>query len=109
VVEDDPISAHALRILLRRSGWSVEVAGSISEAQAYLQLHNPKAVILDLMLPDGDGSVILQAIRAQNRDIRVTVTTAIGDPARIEQVKAMKPNAFLKKPIELADLMQSLD
>ena len=108
IVEDDTISAQAMRILLRRGGWSVDVVATIADANAYLDSHTPHIIVLDLMLPDGDGSSVLRRIRDQKLDVRVTVTTATGDLDWIDRVMAMKPDAFLRKPIELAELMRAL-
>lgn len=108
VVEDDPVSAHALRILMRRQGWKVDIAATIAEAHAYLDNTIPHTIILDLMLPDGDGSAVLKRVRDQALASRVTVTTATADLDWIQRVKAMKPVAVLKKPIELGELLRAI-
>lgn len=108
IVEDDPISAQALRILLRRDGWIVDVVATIAESLAYLDVQVPQNIILDLMLPDGDGSRVLQRVRDQALGSRVTVTTATADRAWITRVEMMKPHAFLRKPIELSELLRAL-
>ncbi|QOV89118.1 response regulator transcription factor [Humisphaera borealis] len=108
IVEDDAISAQAMRILLRRSGWLVEVAPTIADANAYLDRNTPHTIILDLMLPDGDGSLVLRRVRDQALKTRVTVTTATADAGWIDRVKALNPHAILRKPIELTELMNAL-
>lgn len=109
MVEDDPISAQALRILLRRYGWKVDVVATVADANAYLDTHCPQTIILDLMLPDGDGASVLRRVRQQSLGCRVAVTTASADVHWIERVQAMGPDAFLKKPIELAELLRAME
>ena len=43
--------------------------------------HNPNAIVLDLMLPDGNGGVLLETIRARQLSMRVVVTTGLSDHA----------------------------
>ncbi len=59
VVEDDPMSQRAWNAIFTRRGWDVAVAGSVAEALDALATA-PDYLILDLLLPDGDGEVILR-------------------------------------------------
>jgi two-component system response regulator TctD len=93
----------ALERIYSRQGWAVDVAGSVTEAFDLLR-RCPDFVILDLMLPDGDGTEVLRAIRAAGLPIRVVVTTGLDDRARNEAVHSLGPDLFLLKPIALSDL-----
>ena len=78
--------------------------------QAVGLLNGPvDAVVLDLMLPDGDGIVVLEKIRAANADCRVVVTTGMSDPERLKKVRALRPEAILMKPIDLRELVRFLE
>src|SRR3954453_5627214 len=92
IVEDDEPCAQALCILLRRSGWTVDVVATIAEANLYLDAHTPASIILDLLPPDGEGWVILDRVRRHKIASKVTVTTASTDPDRLEQVRALQPD-----------------
>jgi CheY-like chemotaxis protein len=63
LVENDADSCTALVQLLVSHGHTVECAATVAEALALLD-NEPTHVILDMMLPDGTGLVILQYIRA---------------------------------------------
>jgi two-component system response regulator QseB len=107
LVEDDLVSASALRTILTRRGF--EVIHVITVADAKLRLSdNPAFVILDLMLPDGDGIAVLQSIRDAGMTSRVVVTTAVSDHDRLRSVQALKPEIVLQKPIDLTLLLNSL-
>ena len=107
LVEDDRISAMALSTILRRRGFEVSHASTVADALACLGL-NPVFVILDLMLPDGDGLTVLKTIRQTGRASRVFVTTAVSEPDRLRAVHALKPDLVLQKPIDLSALFNSL-
>jgi DNA-binding response OmpR family regulator len=108
VVEDDDSSARALALLLRRFGWTVDVVATVADANAYLDAQRPTAVILDLMLPDGEGATVLARVREAKMDVRVTVTTASSDPDRLNRVRALRPDSLLRKPIDLTELLRVL-
>ena len=61
-----------------RLGWEVHSAMTVSGGLALLDLR-PDAVILDLMLPDGDGMEVLRKVRAEKLETKVAVTTGIED------------------------------
>ncbi|HSW07059.1 response regulator transcription factor [Aquabacterium sp.] len=63
VVEDDEGIAQGLRAHLRQHGGVVDLAGSIEAGWAALQAEPFDLVLLDLGLPDGDGSELLQRLR----------------------------------------------
>jgi DNA-binding response OmpR family regulator len=97
----------ALRAIFTRRGWDVRIAPTIAEARIILPLR-PRYLILDLMLPDGDGAGILQQIRTQGLPIRVAVTTGSSDHHRLKAVTDLRPDVILTKPISLPELLQGL-
>ncbi len=107
LVEDDLVSASALRTILVRRGFDVAHVTTVAEAIAHLS-DQPLFVILDLMLPDGDGRAVLETIRHAGMSTRVLVTTAVSDPERLRLVHALKPELVLQKPIDLTLLLNSL-
>ena len=107
LIEDDPIAGNALRVLLTMHGCSVVIARSLEQGLDQLR-SNPTAIVVDLMLPDGDGVEILTRVREANLPIRVVVTTAVGDPARLAAVHRLKPESVLRKPIDLGELLRAI-
>jgi DNA-binding response OmpR family regulator len=107
LVEDDPATSKALRVIFDRRGWDVLNVSTIADALALLDW-NPDCVVLDLMLPDGDGTVILAKVRAENLPIRVAVTTGSNDLHRLKTVLKLHPDVFLTKPVNLRELLDGL-
>ena len=108
IVEDDVTSRNALRMILARAGWEVTAVATVADALISLAHIPPNAVVLDLMLPDGDGVEVLRAIRSSGADARVVIVTGMHDPARLRQVEDLKPDCILRKPIDLATLITHL-
>jgi len=109
IVEDDAVSCRAMRALLTR--WSYEVGSCSTTAEAIELIARtlPNCLILDLMLPDVNGIEVLRAIRRRELPIRVAVVTAHQDPQLMRDVRELRPDVVLRKPIELSELRRWLD
>jgi len=107
LVEDDPATYTALRMILTRRGYDVTIVTHLDQALAALAA-GPDCIILDLMLPDGSGLQLLKKVREANLSIRVLVTTGLNDPEELSAVSALKPDAILRKPIDLGELLLRL-
>jgi DNA-binding response OmpR family regulator len=85
-----------------------EVAGAYDAMQASITaIRQPiDAVILDLNMPAGTGYEVLKRMRANPKSSLVPVIVLTGSirPGEEEKVKAMGADAFLKKPVDLAQL-----
>lgn len=109
IVEDDRTTADALRAILAYRGYDAHVAYTLSEGRAALTGESGfRYLVLDLMLPDGDGAELLRQIRDQNLPVRVAVTTAVNDLTRLRTVAQLSPECVLRKPIELSQLLSGL-
>lgn len=104
LVEDDLVSASALGSILRRRGFDVYHVETIAAALKLL-INEPEFVLLDLMLPDGDGATVLRAIRDLGMSSRVLVITAVNDPDQLAAVAAFMPETVLQKPIDLPGML----
>ncbi|MBM3506860.1 MAG: sigma-54-dependent Fis family transcriptional regulator [Alphaproteobacteria bacterium] len=113
VIEDETMFARAVATCLQRAGHAVSVAGTLGEAGRHVAASAPEppdVVILDMRLPDGDGFAFLSSL-AEMGDAAPTVivVTAYGDVT--QAVRAMKMGAadYLKKPVDLDELLVTLD
>jgi CheY-like chemotaxis protein len=108
IVEDDGFSRHVLSRLLHLSGYESASAATVAEAETKLN-ENPKWLILDLHLPDGNGTVLLERIRSENLPIKVAVTTAETDEVLLSKISRLHPDAIFHKPLDMSELMHWLD
>jgi len=107
VVEDDPTTCDLLRAIFAHLGWQVAVASTVAEGLSLLD-PPPDLLVLDLTLPDGDGTDLLRHVRTAHLPTRVAVTTG-HDPALLSAVSSLRPDALLQKPIEVADVCRAYD
>src|SRR4051795_9570439 len=107
VVEDDPTTCDLLRAIFAHLGWQVAVASTVAEGLTLLD-PPPDLLVLDLTLPDGDGTDLLRHVRTAHLPTRVAVTTG-HDPALLSAVTNLRPDALLQKPIEVADVCRAYD
>jgi CheY-like chemotaxis protein len=108
LVEDDWHTHNALRKILGKLGWEVQSAMTVSAGLSLLE-QNPDALILDIMLPDGDGLVVLEKARRLSLVIRVAVTTGVDDTEKLVAISNLQPDALLRKPLELNELLRVLE
>ena len=107
-MEDDATSRDLLARLLTRLGYVVQTAGTVGEALAELNRHTH--VILDLMLPDGFGTAVLQRARSGPRRIKIAIMTgASADAGHYREAMSLSPDAVFRKPIELSELLHWLN
>ena len=106
IVEDDTLVRTALDHLLGRLGYQTVAVGSVAEGLAVLD--GQACAILDLNLPDGLGTVILERIREEQRPIRVAVATGTSDLGLLSDAERHRPDLVLRKPVDLNALLEWL-
>ena len=74
VIEDEDAISEPLAEALEREGFDADVAGSAAEGIERFQARRPDLVLLDVMLPDGDGRDVLRDIRSRSRTPVVMLT-----------------------------------
>jgi DNA-binding response OmpR family regulator len=100
VVEDDPESYNALSKILKHVGYDTLGASTLAEGIALLN-QTPRFVVLDLLLPDGNGRDLLKHIREQKLPMKVAVITGAADKAMLEETRALGPDALFLKPLNV--------
>ncbi|MEX1181818.1 MAG: response regulator [Gemmatimonadota bacterium] len=73
--------------------------------------HRPDLILLDLHLPDIPGDEVLARLRAQSatRDTPVIVISADATPRRIEQLRDAGVFAYLTKPLDVDEFLDTVD
>jgi len=109
VVDDEPAARRSLASLLRHAGYSIVEAGSGREALNTLTRQRFDLVILDLKMPDMDGTQVLAKARPVAQDTAFIILTAFGtlDSA----VAALRNGAFdyLLKPSSLQEIVHAVE
>ncbi len=104
MIDDDPSISFSFTKFLNSRGYDVITAGSLEEAREALRLHPINAMILDQMLPDGDGIDFLTEFRESNDTLPIIFITAHGNVNLA--VEAMRKGAdnFMVKPVNMSGL-----
>jgi len=76
LVEDDPTLAPLVARNLAAQGFVVDTAATARAAEQALEAGGFDAVLLDLSLPDGDGTDLLRGLRARRSNLPVIAVTA---------------------------------
>lgn len=110
VVEDEPNISEAIRFILTRNGWHVDVTADGVAAIGDLQANPPDLLILDLMLPGVSGFDILKALRADpaTQAMPVLMLTAKGQTADREEAERLGVTRFMTKPFANSDVVAAV-
>lgn len=104
VVDDDPDIVLGLQDFLDHDGYQVSIAGSCAEALAQARRHQYNAVLLDLGLPDGDGSTVLKSLQETHPHLPVIILTAFTSTDRTVGSLTQGAFAYLTKPYNRDEL-----
>ena len=104
VVDDDPKIVRLVRTYLEREGFRVVEAADGRSALAAIALEAPALVVLDVMLPQVDGLVVLRAVRRTGRTPLI-VLSARGTTADRIAGLAEGADDYVPKPFSPAELV----
>jgi two-component system OmpR family response regulator len=105
LIEDDVPLAEGLAKALRNDGHSVFVAGSVGEACRALDEQDFAAIVLDLGLPDLDGSEVVRHLAARKIDVPVLVLSARDGMDERIRLLDIGADDFLVKPAAMDEFL----
>jgi DNA-binding response OmpR family regulator len=107
IVEDNELVTGALRILFEETGRRVTVAHSVAEAIAAGQKDPPDLLLLDLVLPDGDGLDVARSLSKLGVQPKATVAlTGRDDPESLARCSDAGITAVMVKPVPSRELLK---
>lgn len=110
IVEDDPPSSRLLSVVLNTEGCDTRSASTAEGALAVLQEFTPRAIVLDLVLPQMSGLLLAQRLKAEaaTRDIVIIAVSAFNGPEAVRVALAVGCAAYVRKPIDAIAFPQLL-
>jgi two-component system KDP operon response regulator KdpE len=103
IVDDEPQILRGLKVVLRSAGFQVAQAATKREALDAIAVRPPDVIILDLVLPDGNGVEVTREVRRWS-SLPIIVLSAVGDER--EKVRALDAGAddYVTKPFGTEEL-----
>ncbi len=105
LVEDEPDLARVMELALHREGYRVVRADTVEKALQLFRCGDWRAVLLDVMLPDGDGFSFCRIVRAEGFSTPILLVTARG--AWQDRVEGLDLGAddYVTKPFVMEELL----
>lgn len=105
IADDEVEIAKALKLLLEKQKFTVDIVHDGVEAWMYLQQMDYNVVILDIMMPGMDGLEVLSRMRAEKMAVPVLLLTARGEIE--DRVAGLNAGAddYLPKPFAVSELI----
>jgi two-component system KDP operon response regulator KdpE len=107
VVDDEPGLRRALAINLRARGYDVDVAADGSAALAAASGQPPDVVVLDLGLPDMDGTQVIEGLRGWTQVPIIVLSARAGEPDKVVALDAGADD-YVTKPFGMDELLARL-
>jgi DNA-binding response OmpR family regulator len=109
VVEDEEDIATIVRVALEMEGLAVHVTGSFRQAVHALKSSRPKAVVMDVLLPDGSGLTLLRRLRNDPdlADVPVVMLSAISPQDELWH-GTWEWDAYIQKPFDPTDVVTTI-
>lgn len=107
IIEDEAGLLEILELNFRSAGYQVSTATDGVTAWQQYEHERPDLLVLDLNLPKISGFRLLELVRSES-DLPVIILTAY-DFAEAEEVARHRPDAFVKKPFDVQELVHVAD
>ena len=104
LIEDETNIANLVRTVLEGEDYKVIVASTGMEGKSLFSSHFPKLVILDLGLPDIDGTLLIKSIREKS-DTPIIVLSARSDEKDKIYALDLGANDYVTKPFSAGELL----
>ena len=108
LIEDDYALAMGTTYTLKAEGYEVGHAKNLAEARELLSTNNYSLILLDVMLPDGDGFSYLEELSQNGNTTPVIFCTAVGDESNIVRGLDLGADDYVTKPYRVKELLSRI-
>ena len=108
LIEDDYALAMGTTYTLKAEGYEVGHAKNLAEARELLSTNNYSLILLDVMLPDGDGFSYLEELSQKGNATPVIFCTAVGDESNIVRGLDLGADDYVTKPYRVKELLSRI-
>jgi signal transduction histidine kinase len=111
VIDDQDFTRELIVAIFQRAGAEVHAARSVRDGLAQFEAVWPEVVVCDIAMPEEDGYAFVHAVRklpAQANATPIIALTAFGRPEDRQRALAEGFDAYLKKPVDPAELAETV-
>jgi CheY-like chemotaxis protein len=110
IIEDTPDNMELISFILRKNGYETIWAETGQQGYEIALREKPDFIILDIQLPDMDGTEVLKKIRASeiNDSIPIIAMTSYAMTGDRERLLALGCTGYIEKPIDPMTVMDQL-
>jgi len=103
IVDDEPTSVSAMAELVEKEGFTTTTAGTLADAKARMSQERPDVILVDLMLPDGNGLALLEEMDPSRRAEVILIS---GHATVDSAISALRVGVldYLTKPVDVRRL-----
>ncbi len=112
IVDDEPEIVSLITDMLEGDGrFEVCQASTGYDAGIETERFKPHLIVLDYMLPDINGNIVCQRVRASQTmsDTRILCISGVVESAEVDRLKRAGADDFLKKPFDLAEMIARIE
>ncbi len=110
IIDDDADWVQMISKRLRINGYQVEAAFDSIQAVSQALKLKPDLILLDIMMPAGDGIGVLDNLRGNVNtfNIPVIALTALSDKQTVEAIVELGVSGYFVKPTDMSKLLEKI-
>ena len=105
IVDDEANIRSFIGAILESNGYQVLTAATCAQGQMMFASHRPDLILLDLGLPDEDGSALIRTVRGRGSPAPVLVLSARSDEAEKITALDLGANDYITKPFSVVEVL----
>nr|WP_068889410.1 response regulator [Pedobacter panaciterrae] len=108
VVEDDEDIRFIVEYVLIEAGYEVVTSGTSKEFYKKIAVQHPELILLDVMLPDGNGIDICRSLKTDDKTSHISIIIMSAHAAERAVLEEACANGFISKPFDLDDMLNAV-
>ena len=109
MVEDDSTIAFAVKYAVEQEGFNLDIAENLENARKIVNSKEYDLILLDVMLPDGNGYEFLKQLREHDEDTPVIFLSACDEEVNIVMGLDIGGDDYITKPFRVRELISRIN
>ncbi|GAF81180.1 unnamed protein product, partial [marine sediment metagenome] len=109
IVDDDESTCRSLQLIFGKKGYETEIAGTAQEALEKVQERSFNVVLIDIRLPDMEGTVLLGKLKKVHPEIVCMIITGYASLENAIMTIKLGSNGYFVKPLVMEEVIYRLE